>query len=60
MLYPIVIDNEYGTWGAYKNTVWPVRYLIDMNGRIVYSHVGDGAFEATEAKIAELVKKAVS
>jgi thiol-disulfide isomerase/thioredoxin len=55
MSFPVVIDNEYGTWNAYKNTVWPHRYLIDLNGRIVYDHAGDGAYDATEAKIASLL-----
>ena len=55
MGFPVVIDNEYGTWGAYKNTVWPHRYLIDLNGRIVYDHAGDGAYEVTESKIVELL-----
>lgn len=53
--FPVVIDNEYSTWTAYKNTVWPHRYVIDMSGKIVYEHSGDGAYEATQAKIMELL-----
>lgn len=55
VLYPIVFDTNYGTWNAYKNTVWPHQYLIDLNGRIVYDHAGEGAYEATEAKIQTLL-----
>lgn len=55
MIFPVVIDNQYLTWNAYKNTAWPHLYLIDMNGNIVYDHLGDSAYEATEAKIMELL-----
>ncbi len=55
MISPIVMDTEYNTWAAYKNTVWPHLYLIDLNGRIVYDHAGEGAYEATHAKIEELL-----
>ena len=27
--YPVVQDNEMGTWDAYGNEVWPADYLID-------------------------------
>lgn len=55
MTYPIVLDNSYTTWNAYKNKVWPYRYLIDIDGRVVHERAGDASFEATEAKIAELL-----
>ena len=53
--FPVVIDNQYLTWNAYGNKFWPHRYVIDLNGRIVYEYTGDGAYEATEAKLAELL-----
>lgn len=55
MTYPIVLDNGYTTWNAYKNKVWPYRYLIDIDGRVVHERAGDASFEATEARIAELL-----
>ncbi len=55
MIFPLVIDNEYGTWNAYKNTLWPHIYLIDLNGRIVYDHQGEGAYDTTETKIRALL-----
>jgi len=33
--YPVVLDNDYGTWSAYKNRYWPRKYLIDIDGFIV-------------------------
>lgn len=53
--YPIVLDNDYATWGAYGNRFWPRKYLIDIEGNIVYDHIGEGAYEETEAKIQELL-----
>jgi hypothetical protein len=50
-----VLDTSYGTWNAYKNTIWPHQYLIDLNGRIVYDHAGEGAYEGMEAKIQTLL-----
>ena len=44
--YPVVLDNDYGTWNAYGNRFWPRKYLIDINGNVVYDHIGEGAYEA--------------
>lgn len=53
--FPIVLDNEYGTWSAYQNSYWPRKYLIDIDGYIVYDHIGEGNYEETEKKIQELL-----
>lgn len=53
--YPIAIDNDRLTWGAYHQRYWPTRYLIDKNGRIRYKHIGEGAYEETEAAIVQLM-----
>lgn len=53
--HPVVLDNDYSTWGALGNRFWPRKYLIDINGNIVYDHIGEGAYEVTEAKIQELL-----
>lgn len=55
VVHPVVLDNNYETWNAYGNSVWPHQYLIDINGRIVYDHPGEGAYTATELKIQELL-----
>jgi hypothetical protein len=55
VVHPVVLDNNYETWNAYGNSVWPHQYLIDINGRIAYDHVGEGAYTATELKIQELL-----
>lgn len=53
--YPVVLDNDYATWNAYGNRYWPRKYLIDIRGNVVYDHIGEGAYEETEAKIKELL-----
>ncbi|MCA9384870.1 MAG: redoxin family protein, partial [Candidatus Magasanikbacteria bacterium] len=54
--FPVVMDNDYGTWNAYQNSYWPRKYLIDLDGNIVYDHIGEGQYEETEMKIQELLK----
>lgn len=51
--YPVVLDNNYGTWNAFKNQYWPHKYLIDINGNIVYDHTGEGGYDETEKVIQE-------
>ncbi|MCF7865270.1 MAG: redoxin domain-containing protein [Candidatus Pacebacteria bacterium] len=49
--YPVVMDNEYGTWNAYGNSYWPRKYLINEYGEIIYDHIGEGSYEETEMQI---------
>ena len=53
--YPIVLDNNYSTWRAYQNSYWPRKYLIDIDGYIVYDHIGEGGYEETARKIQKLL-----
>ena len=56
--YPIVQDNEFGTWRAFNNRYWPAKYLIDQNGQIRYSHFGEGSYDETELQIREILTEA--
>ena len=49
--YPVVQDNAYGTWQAWRNQYWPAKYLIDARGRVRYWHFGEGGEAETEAAI---------
>ena len=40
--YPVVLDSNMGTWDAYQNIYWPADYLIDIDGFIPYTSVGEG------------------
>ncbi len=58
LTYPIVQDNDFATWRAYKNRHWPAKYFIDKEGYIRYSHFGEGAYDESEKVIQELLKEA--
>lgn len=53
--YPVAQDNDRQTWGAYNNRYWPTLYLIDKNGDIRYTHIGEGQYDETEAAIQMLL-----
>jgi len=53
--FPVVLDNDYSTWFAYQNRYWPRKYLIDIDGYVVYDHIGEGGYEETEKRIQELL-----
>ncbi|MBB3904996.1 redoxin family protein [Methylobacterium brachythecii] len=54
LTYPVAIDNDSATWNAWGNRYWPAEYIVDQQGRIVYSHFGEGAYSQTEAVIQRL------
>ncbi len=55
--YAVVQDNDYETWQAFRNSYWPRKYIIDIDGKIVYDHIGEGGYSDTEKKIQELLEK---
>ena len=56
--YPVVQDNEYGTWDAYNNEYWPADYLIDAHGHVRYVSFGEGDYDKTESAIRALLAEA--
>jgi thiol-disulfide isomerase/thioredoxin len=50
--WPVIQDNDYTIWQAYGNHYWPHFYLVDERGQIIYDHIGEGAYEETDAQIA--------
>ena len=53
--YPVVQDNDMGTWNAYANMYWPADYLIDQHGQVRYAGIGEGDYDKTEAAIREVL-----
>lgn len=39
--HPVVIDNDYGTWKAWGNRAWPAFYLVDAQGRVRATYIGE-------------------
>ncbi len=56
--YPIVQDNDYGTWNAYQNQYWPAEYLIDAHGQVRHTQFGEGDYKQSEAAVRELLYEA--
>jgi len=53
--WPVAVDSEMATWNAYGNAYWPAEYLIDQQGRIAYTSVGEGNYAATDAAVSDLL-----
>ena len=53
--YPVVTDNDYSTWKAYGVEAWPTLFVLDKQGRVRRSHVGEGAYDETEQVIKTLL-----
>lgn len=55
MTYPVAQDNDFKTWRAFNNRYWPAFYLIDAQGKIRYTHFGEGKYDEKEQAIQELL-----
>jgi peroxiredoxin (alkyl hydroperoxide reductase subunit C) len=53
--FPVAIDNDFANWNRYNNRYWPTRYLIDKQGVLRYTHIGEGAYAETRAWIEQLL-----
>jgi thiol-disulfide isomerase/thioredoxin len=53
--HAVAQDNGYATWKSFRNQYWPAVYLIDKQGKVVYSHFGEGRYRETEQKIQALL-----
>jgi len=58
IFYPVVMDNDFLIWSAFRAEVWPTRYLIDKHGFIRYIQQGEGSYENFERAIQSLVTDA--
>ena len=54
--YPIALDNDYQTWKSFSNHYWPAKYLFNKDGKLVYTHFGEGNYAETELRIRESLK----
>lgn len=53
--YPVLTDNDYATWNAYKVEGWPTMFLLDKSGHVRWMHVGEGAYDEAEQMIQKLL-----
>lgn len=55
--YAVAEDNLGNTWKAYETRYWPSLYLIDKQGHIRYTHIGEGKYQETEEAILSLLNE---
>jgi len=53
--YPVVQDNDFTIWRRFANWAWPSAVIVDRKGVVRYTHVGEGAYAATEDVIRKLL-----
>jgi peroxiredoxin len=60
MRYPVLLETDPATTAAYGSRLLPTSYLIDRNGKIVYTRVGQVDEQNLSERIAALLAEAVS
>ena len=53
--WPIALDDDMTIWNAFQNNSWPADYFADRNGRVRYTHIGEGDYPEAENVIRELL-----
>ena len=53
--YPVALDNDFATWGAWHNQYWPAKYLVDRRGHVRFYHFGEGEYARSEEAIRTLL-----
>ncbi|MBA3439065.1 MAG: peptide-methionine (R)-S-oxide reductase MsrB [Pyrinomonadaceae bacterium] len=53
--YPVVTDNNYETWRAYGIHAWPTTVILDKQGRVRFTHIGEGMYNEMEQVIQKLL-----
>jgi cytochrome c biogenesis protein CcdA/thiol-disulfide isomerase/thioredoxin len=56
--YPVVQDNNLGTWNAWGNQYWPAEYLIDATGQVRHAQFGEGDYAGSENAVRALLLEA--
>lgn len=56
--WPTVLDNDYKIWESFANHYWPAKYLINSQGKIIYTHFGEGNYQETELEIQKALSDA--
>ncbi len=55
--YPVALDNDFATWKRYRTRYWPTLHLIDKQGIIRYTRIGEGEYAEMEAMIRRLLEE---
>jgi hypothetical protein len=53
--YPVVQDNDFAIWRRYAAWAWPTAIIVDRQGLVRYTHIGEGAYREMEDVIRRLL-----
>lgn len=53
--YPVAIDGDFANWNRYNVWAWPTWFIVDKEGYIRYTHVGEGDYAGSEKVIQQLL-----
>jgi thiol-disulfide isomerase/thioredoxin len=53
--YAVVTDNNGESWNAYSIQAWPTVVILDKQGRIRWTHIGEGMYDEQERVIQKLL-----
>jgi alkyl hydroperoxide reductase subunit AhpC len=53
--YAVVQDNDFAIWRRYGTWAWPSAVIVDRQGVVRYTHIGEGAYGETEHMIKRLL-----
>ena len=53
--YPVAIDGDFANWNRYNVRAWPTWFIVDKEGYIRYTHVGEGDYDGSERVIQQLL-----
>ena len=57
--YPVLTDNDYNSWRAFGVEAWPTVIILDKQGRIRWTHIGEGLYDEQEGVIRKLLAEEV-
>jgi len=53
--WPVVLDNDHSNSESFDFPALPATYLVNREGRIVYTHFGEGNYSRSEENIRKLL-----
>jgi len=53
--YPVVQDNDFVIWRRFSNRAWPAAVIVDKQGIVRFTHIGEGAYAEMEQLIRALL-----
>ncbi len=55
--YPVILDNDFSLWKAYQVYSWPTKILINPQGRIMRTEIGEGRYLDFEKSIRAQIER---